>query len=137
MKRKAGWLVLLAVAILALTITPALAGGDKHRRRWKGERFALVGEVAAVEIQEGTISVMVLLGSRAIKDHIDLELTLVTNEDTRFRSLDDPPGEPIELEDIEVGDIISAGGHVETDSGGEQIFVAHRVTKDVPYDMSD
>ena len=42
---------LLIIAVLAMTVTPALAGGDNHRRRWQGQRFGLVGEVVEVEGQ--------------------------------------------------------------------------------------
>jgi len=137
MRKKLLWLVLLALAILALAISPALAGGDNHRRRWHGDRFALVGEVTAVDTENGTIKVLVSMGSRAMRDYLDLEVTLVTSEDTRFRCFDDPPGEFIELVDIEVDDIVSVGGRLAADEEGTEYFLALRVTKGVPFEMPD
>ena len=90
-KKKVPWPILLAVAILALTISPALAGGDNHRRRWRGNRFALVGEVTDVDTENGTIQVLVSMGSRAMRDHLDLEVTLVTGRPISVLQRKSPP----------------------------------------------
>ena len=126
--KKTLWLGLLVVAVLAMTIAPALAGGDKNRQHWRsGDRFALVGEVTAVDADELTITVRVWMGSGLVKEYLDEELTITTTAETRFRRFDDPPCEFITFEDVEVGDFVSVAGVVADD-----LFLAQRVTVDVP-----
>jgi hypothetical protein len=123
---------LLIIAVLAMTVTPALAGGDNHRRRWQGQRFGLVGEV--VEVEGQTITVLVLKGSRLVKDLIDEQLAITTDENTRFRRFGDAPGEFIALEDIADGELVSVSGTVTTDELGEKTYFAKRVTAGVPFE---
>ena len=127
--KKALWLVLLIVALLAIAVTTTLAGGDNHRHRWDGDRFALVGQVTAVDTVARTITVNVWMGNRAVKDYIDDDLLVTTTEDTRFRRFDDPECVFIAFEDIEVDAYVSVGGNVDADD-----FLALRVTVDVPLD---
>ena len=130
--KKTLWLGLLVVAVLAMTITPALAGGDKNRHHWRGDRFALVGEVTAMNDDDQTITVQVWMGSWLVKEYIDEVLTVTTTEETRFRRFDDPPHVFITFEDIEVGAHISATGNVVADDEGDDLFLAQQVTVDVP-----
>ena len=130
--KKTLWLGLLVVAVLAMTIAPALAGGDKNRQHWRsGDRFALVGEVTAVEVDDAdakkTITVQVWMGSGLVKEYIDDELTITTTEETLFRRYDALPCEFITFEDVELDDFVSVAGVVADD-----LFLAQRVTVDVP-----
>ena len=127
-------IAMLIIAVLAMTVTPALAGGDNHRRRWDGQRFGLIGEVVAVDVEGQSITVLVLRGSRLVKDLIDQELAINTDENTRFRLFGDTPGELIALENIAEGDLVSVSGSVTTDEGGDKTYLAKRVTVGVPFE---
>lgn len=132
--KKTLWLGLLVVAVLAMTIAPALAGGDKNRQHWRsGDRFALVGEVTEVNTAAQTIIVQVWMGSGLVKEYLGKELTITTTEETLFRRFDDDPHVFITFEDVAVEQYVSAGGNVVVaDDEGNDLFLAERVTVDVP-----
>ena len=126
--KKVLWLSVVAVALLAVTAVPAMAGGDNNQRRWQGSVFGLVGQVTAVDAVARTITVQVHTGNRLVKDYLGEELTVTTSEDTLFLRYGDPKCEVIAFEDVEVGAYVSMNGIV---LPGE-IFLAKRVTVDVP-----
>ena len=130
--KKVLWLSVVAVALLAVTAVPAMAGGDNNQRRWQGSVFGLVGQVTAVDAVARTITVQVHTGNRLVKDYIGQELTITTSEDTLFLRYEDPKCEIIALEDVEVGAYASMNGIVIPGDEGNEIFLAKRVTVDVP-----
>ena len=127
-------IVALVVAVLALTAMPAAAGGDKNHNRWLGLVFGLVGEVTAVDLEAETITVKVLTGSQLVKPFIDAELTLATNEDTKFMLYVDQACEQAALEDVYVGALVSANGTVIVAPEGKT-YLAVRVTIDAPLQL--
>jgi hypothetical protein len=129
--KKAVWLVVSLVALLALTAIPAVAEGETHRYRWEGERFALLGQVTAVDTEAETITVMVYRGSRLVKGYLEEELVINTIEHTRFLRYADPKCEVIAFEDIEVDSPIGIRGYV-VPGEGEDVFLAKVVVVDVP-----
>jgi len=130
--KKVLWLCILVVALLAVTAVPAMAGGDNNQYRWQGSVFGAVGQVMAVDADAGTITVQVYAGNRLVKDHIGQELTITTNEDTLFLRYGDPKCEAITFDEIEVGDYASMNGIVVSPDEGNDVFLAKRVTVDVP-----
>jgi len=125
-------LTIVIAAMLAATAVPALAGGDNNQYRWRGGVFGLVGQVVALDPGAGTISVLVHTGNRLVKDYLGQELDVNTNEDTLFLRYGDPQCEVIAFEDVEVGAYVSMNGIVLPSQLEEQVFLAKRVTVDVP-----
>lgn len=119
---KRGFAFILAVLLLVVAVTPAFAAG-------KGPPFALVGRVT--EIVGEDITVELLAGNRSVRDAIGTELTILilTNDDTIFRHFGDDLGVFISLEDVAVGQIVSAHGAI---VDGD--LRATRVVIDVPWD---
>jgi hypothetical protein len=130
--KKALWLALLVVAVLAVVAVPAMAGGDNQRHRWQGTRFGLVGEVTAVDAGARTITVLVHTGSWLVKNYIGEELMVTTDAGTRFLRFSDPKCEFIAFEDVEEDAYVSVNGIFLADEGGD-VFLAKRVTVDVPH----
>jgi hypothetical protein len=127
---KALWIAITVVALFAVTVIPATAAGDKNQHRWDGARFALVGEVLAVDTELQTITVQVSKGNYQVEDYVGQEL-VITTAGARILPYGECPKEPIGLEDIEVGTYVSANGNVVADEEGD-VFQATRVTVDVP-----
>jgi hypothetical protein len=127
--KKALWLAVTVAALLAMTAVPAMAGGDNNRHRWQGTRFGLVGEVTAVDAGAQTITVEVHAGSWLIEDYVGQELTVTTDDETRFLRFADPTCEFITFDDVQVGDYVSVNGIVQEGD----VFLAKRVTVDVPH----
>jgi hypothetical protein len=130
--KKALWIIATVVAVLALATVPTLAGGDKHRHRWRGARFALVGEVTAVDAETLTITVQVEKGSKPVRPHVGEALTVATGERTRFLRHGERPPEVIGFQDVEVGARVGINGVVKPDDEGNRVFLAWRVVVDVP-----
>lgn len=126
------WIATVVVAVLAMTALPALAAGGKWRHRLEGTRFALVGEVTAIE--SPTITVKVLKGS------LEGEVVPVsTDVDTRFRDDGaDCPDRVIDFADVEDAYeaaileenalYVSVNGFVNDDG----VYLANRVTVVIP-----
>lgn len=127
-------IVTLVVALLAVAVMPAAAGGDKNRNRWLGNVFGLVGEVTAVDPDAETFTVKVLSGSQLIKSFVGSELTLTTTEDTKFMLYVEPECVQAELTDVYVGALVSVNGIVVTAEAG-QVYQANRVTIDAPLQL--
>jgi len=125
------WLVAAVLALVALTAVPALAEGGKQRYRWHGARFALVGEVIAVDADEQTFTVLVGKGSPPVEDYVGQELTIATSELTCFLRYGEPPFEVISFDDVQVGSYVGVNGCVVAleETG---VFLAQRVMVDVP-----
>ncbi len=130
--KKALWLAVAVMALLAVITVPAMASGDNHQKRWSGTRFGLVGQVTAVDADTGTITVLVHTGSWQVKDYIGQELPVSTDGDTSFLRYGHPKCEFITFADIQVGACISASGVVLADEGAD-VFLASRITVDVPH----
>jgi thioredoxin reductase len=125
------WLVATVITLLALTAVPALAEGGKQRHRWYGTRFALVGEVTAVNAGAQTFTVLVDKGNTSVEDYVGQELTIATGELTCYLRYGEPPFEIISFDDIQVGSYVGVNGHVL--AGVEpDLFLAKRVMVDVP-----
>lgn len=124
----------LVVAVLALAAMPAAAGGGKNRNRWLGNVFGVVGEVTDVDLDAATITVKVLSGSQLVKPFLGAELTLATNEDTKFMLYVDQACEQADLEDVYVGALVSANGTVIT-AEEARTYLAVRVTIDAPLQL--
>ncbi len=128
--KKAPWIAITVVALLAVIVIPATAAGGKNQQRWDGARFALVGEVLAVDPEAQTITVQVSKGNYQVEDYVGQEL-VITTAGARILPYGECPKEPIGLGDIEVGTYVSANGYVVADEEGD-VFQATRVTVDVP-----
>lgn len=126
--KKALWISIVVVGLLAMTVAPAAAGGDNNQRRWQGNVFGLVGEVTAVDAGTGTITVLVRAGNRLVKDYIGEELTVETDDDTLFLIYGDPKCTIGDFTDVAVGADVSMNGLVDEDG----TFLARRVTIGVP-----
>jgi hypothetical protein len=127
------WIAAIVVALIAVAALPAAAEGDKNRYRRLGNVFGLVGEGTAVDADAGTITIEVMSGSKLVKVAMNIEVTLTTNDDTRFIQYIGPECEEAAFEDVEIGDFISANGLVLTE-GDTTVFLASRVTIDIPLD---
>jgi hypothetical protein len=152
------WLVVTVLALVALTAVPAVAeggkqsrqtdgemqaaqasqsqdasqmSGDKQRHRWYGARFALVGEVVAVDADEQTFRVLVDKGNPYIEDYVGQELTIATDESTCFLLYGEPPFESASFDDVEVGSYVGVNGCVVALQAAD-LFLAKRVMVDVP-----
>jgi hypothetical protein len=130
--KKALWCALLALAILVVAVTPALAEENVTRRgRPLVRPFVLVGKVTAVDTESKTITVTVLRGNRVVKDFIadGKSLTVETTKATIIRRYGDPRGVFIGLDDVDVDDYVNiAGAYVPL----LDKYYAQRVVVDVP-----
>lgn len=124
------WVVILFVAAtLLVSVTPALAGRETAGKgRSIRQPFALIGQVTAVNQDEGTITVKVLRGNSTVKRLIGQVLTVHVTDKTIFRRHGDPC-EVLEFEDVEVNDYVSIGGVYQPSAS---TYVALRVIVDVP-----
>lgn len=123
------WIAIAALVLLAVAVTPVMAGGGKNQIRWLGNVFSLVGEVTELDEAAGTITVKVYNGNKLVQGYIGKELAVKTDEDTLFLQYGHEQGETITFAELEVGDYISINGHVV-----DGVFVAKRVTAGVPLD---
>jgi hypothetical protein len=129
--KKTLWILAAVVTVLAATAVPALASGDRQHHRWCGARFALAGEVVAIDPRELTITVQVERGSRLVKPYVGRELTVVTGERTRFFRYGPRPMEVIRFEDVQVGARVAILGVVAVDDV-PHAFLARRVIVGIP-----
>lgn len=134
----------LVVTLLAISVVPALAAGGPPANRgttsgnFTGAQagpavgnqssfgvqtpFALSGTITAAD--EGTVSVEVSCGNRAVKPYIGTIVTLQTDEYTRFLERnDDGTATPIPFAELEVGQTVSSHGSL-----ADGVFTATRLT---------
>jgi hypothetical protein len=115
----------LVFILLAVTVVPALAAGGPPPDRGTGigcgngssvnqgsrAPFALAGTITAIDPVVHSVTVTVVCGNRLVQPYFGQDVTLRTNEATRFL-LRNPEGAatPITFEDLAVGQKISSNG---------------------------
>jgi len=124
-------LIVAVLALVALTAVPAAAEGGKQRHRWHGARFAVVGEVTAVDADEQTFTMLVDKGNPYVEDYVGQELTIATDEYTGFFLYGEPPFESGSFDDVQVGSYVGVNGCVVALQAAD-LFLAKRVMVDVP-----
>ncbi len=108
----------IVLALVALTVVPALAAGSPPEAKGcvngfclQKAPFALVGTIANLDPDTRTVTVTVVCGNLLVKPFIGENLTLQTTDATRF--LQRVPGStaiPITFEDLAVGQKVSSYG---------------------------
>jgi hypothetical protein len=130
-------ILLLALVLMLTSAVPAFAAGGKppvppgpnpgpieFHARFGMIHFALVGEITQVNLETGVVKVTVACGNFLVRPYLGQELSLKTNEGTRFLLRSDTGVvTPITLADLQVGDEVSAGGKLVDDN-----FKAARIT---------
>ena len=125
----------IAMAILALVVTPAFAGGKGVGGNpgvgggKLGLAFALEGIVTARDPVAETITVTVWAGNQWVKDYIAKSLTVVVTADTKIRRSADPEGTFITLADVPVEATVNIGGLYDP---AANLFTAQRVILNSP-----
>jgi hypothetical protein len=130
------FLLTLVLALLAIAVTPALAaggpqGGNAHSAR-SGARnratstFSLAGTITSVDIAARTVTVKVLSGNLLVKPYLTQNLTIQTNDSTRFL-LRNPDGvaTPITFAELVAGQKVSVNG-----TTANSVWTATRITVD-------
>jgi hypothetical protein len=134
-------LLILAVLLVLVAASPALAAGPAHQNRHEIQNrnkagvdvgtmpgrplFALTGTVASVGAD--SITVLVYNGNRFVKPYFGQELVVLVTENTRYWQWTPEGCVPIGFGDVQVGDTTSMQGLV-----SDETFTAQRVTVDVP-----
>jgi hypothetical protein len=124
----------LVLMLLATAVTPALAaggqrGGDSLNAR-RGARngatttFALAGTIASLDPAARSVTVKLASGNSLVKGYIGQNLTIQTNDSTRFL-LRNPGGSatPIAFADLVVGQKVSVNGELVN-----SVWAATRIT---------
>jgi hypothetical protein len=135
MRKRLAILVLAAVVIL-VAVVPTLAAGpgaggkqQLHERRMGPQpfrqNFALVGTITG--LGGDTITVQVQSGNRLVKEYIGEQLTVRVTENTAYHQWTVNGCVPSDFGSISVGQTVSIQGVLI-----EQVYVAQRVTVDVP-----
>jgi hypothetical protein len=131
------FVLLIVVALLAVTVVPALADGngntfEYHHTYRNGSplkqagsnSFALSGTIAALNPGAGTVTVSVACGNILVQPYVGQDVTLETTGVTRFL-LRNPSGvaTPITFADLAVGQKVSANGELANNA-----WTASRIT---------
>jgi hypothetical protein len=126
----------LVVVLLAIAVTPVLAaggsrGGNAYSARLDARNgatttFALAGTIASLDPAASTVTVKVVSGNLLVKSYIIQNLTIQTNDSTRFL-LRNPDGvaTPITFTDLVVGQKVSVNGVL-----ANSVWTATRITAD-------
>jgi hypothetical protein len=117
----------LALALLTVSVIPALAAGPRHpdgRERGEKAPFALSGVITGIDLPTGTVIVTVACGNKLVKAYIGQPLSLQTAAKTRLL-LRNPGGKatPITFNQLEVGQYVSVQGRVSSN-----VWTATRLT---------
>jgi hypothetical protein len=126
----------LILIMLIVMVVPALAAGGPHSDRGNvigngnpgiqvnRSPFSMAGTIAAIDPVARTVTVTMVCGNQLVKPYIGKEVTLQTNEATRFL-LRNPEGNvtPITFEDLTVGQKVSSNGTLV-----DAIWTAFRIT---------
>jgi hypothetical protein len=122
------------VVLLAIAVTPALAAGGPQggiarstglvARKGATTTFALAGTITGLDADARTVTVKVASGNYLVKGVIGQNLTIQTNDSTRFL-LRNPDGSatPITFADLVVGQKISVNGNL-----ANNVWTATRIT---------
>ncbi len=105
---KKSFFVLLVVAMLLISVTPAFAA--KTNAPGQNTVFTLAGKITA--IQGSTITVNVLVGKPIVRPYIGQTLEIQTTDSTRFLLKTETGTVPISLADLAVDQNVSVQGQV-------------------------
>jgi hypothetical protein len=99
--------VLLALVVIAASVSPAYASGETYKGRGV---FALVGKITAIDTANATVTVKVITGNTLVKPYIGKELVIKTTATTRFLYKTGTTITPITFADLVVGKPVSVNG---------------------------
>jgi hypothetical protein len=112
----------LVIALLTMSVVPAFAAeegpirsrnGDGGGYRYGYPPFALAGEIVSIDAEARTVTVEAICGNIVVRPYIGDEVTLTTNDMTKFLLRNpDATATPITFDDLKVGDQISAHGRL-------------------------
>jgi hypothetical protein len=124
----------LVLMLLAMAVTPALAaggtrGGNVYSARLNARNgatttFSLAGTIASLDPAAHSVTVKVASGSILVKASISQNLSIQTNDSTRFL-LRNPDGYalPITFTELGVGQNVSVNGEL-----ANSVWTASRIT---------
>jgi len=124
----------LVLALLAVTVIPALAAGGAPAGNGRGggggtgkggnAPFALAGTIASLDPAARTVTVTVACGNKLVKLFIGQNLTIQTTDATRFLLRNpDSTATPITFADLAVGQKVSVYGQL-----ANNVWTASRIT---------
>lgn len=121
----------LVLALVAVTVVPALAAGSPPEANGcvngfcvQKAPYALAGTIASLDPETRTVTVTVACGNLLVKPFIGENLTLQTTDATRF--LQRNPGStatPITFDDLAIGQKVSSYGRLVNN-----VWTAGRIT---------
>lgn len=115
------WIVtLLVLAMLSVTVIPALAAPDVAPKAPRGV-FALVGKITAIGTD--TVTIKVVSGNILVKPYLGKELTITVTATTRYLFKNGTVITPITFADLKVGQPVSVHG-----TTANNVWKATRIT---------